>query len=180
MRKQIINHITVAILLLGINVNAQSFYDFTVLDIDGNEFALAQLKNKKVMVVNVASECGLTPQYEQLEAIYNKYKDENFIIIGFPANNFKEQEPGTNEEIKEFCSVNFGVTFPLMAKISVKGDDMAPLYQWLTNKELNRFDNSTVKWNFQKYLINEEGELVNVLNPMVKPDSKKIISWIEE
>jgi glutathione peroxidase len=156
-----------------------SFYDYTVTDIDGNPFALSQLKGKKVMVVNVASKCGFTPQYEQLEALYQKYKDQNFVIIGFPANNFKEQEPGTEEEIKSFCTLNYGVTFPLMSKISVKGDDMAPLYHWLTERDLNGSSNSTVKWNFQKYLVDENGQLVEVLNPWISPDKKKIAKWIE-
>jgi len=166
-------------LLLVTGITAQNFYDYTVVDIDGNKFPMSQLEGKKVMVVNVASECGLTPQYEQLEAIYKIYEDSNFVIIGFPANNFKEQEPGSNEEIKKFCTLNYGVTFPMMAKISVKGDDMAPIYKWLTQKELNGFDDSSVKWNFQKYLINEEGKLEQVINPWVKPDNKKIVRWIE-
>ncbi|MFK5857118.1 MAG: glutathione peroxidase [Bacteroidota bacterium] len=165
---------------MGIGAQAQSFYDFTVEDIDGNTFAFEQLKGKKVMVVNVASKCGLTPQYEQLEVLFQQYQDSNFVIIGFPANNFKKQEPGTNEEIKEFCTLNYGVTFPMMAKISVKGDSIAPIYEWLTQKDLNGFDNSSVKWNFQKYLISEDGKLQHVINPWVKPDNKKIISWIEE
>lgn len=166
--------------LLTFTMSAQtSFYDYTVTDIDGNPFALSQLKGKKVMVVNVASKCGFTPQYEQLEALYQKYKDQNFVIIGFPANNFKEQEPGTEEEIKSFCTLNYGVTFPLMSKISVKGDDMAPLYHWLTERDLNGSSNSTVKWNFQKYLVDENGQLVEVLNPWISPDKKKIAKWIE-
>lgn len=166
-------------LLIGISLSAQSFYDFTVKDIDGNDYPLSQLRGKKVMVVNVASECGLTPQYEQLQQVYQKYIDSNFVIIGFPANNFKSQEPGSNEEIREFCTVNFGVTFPMMSKISVKGDSIAPLYKWLTTKELNGFENSNVKWNFQKYLISENGDLEMVVSPLKKPDSDKIIEWIE-
>lgn len=166
--------------LLTFTLSAQNaFYDFTVTDIDGNPYALSQLKGKKVMVVNVASKCGFTPQYEQLEALYQKYKESNFVIIGFPANNFKEQEPGTNEEIKSFCTLNYGVTFPMMGKISVKGDDMAPLYLWLTEKELNGVSNSSVKWNFQKYLINEQGVLEDVINPWVTPESDSIAKWIE-
>jgi len=157
-----------------------SIYDFTIKDIDGNEFALKQLKGKKVMIVNVASKCGFTPQYEQLEQIYETYKDKNFVIIAFPANNFKEQEPGSNEEIKEFCTLNYGVSFPVMAKISVAGDDIHPLYKWLTTKDLNGTSNSSVKWNFQKYLIGEDGKIEEVINPWVKPDSKKIIKWIEK
>jgi glutathione peroxidase len=159
---------------------SQSFYDFTVKDIDGNDFSFAALKGKKVMLINVASKCGFTPQYEELEALYKKYKDHDFVIVAFPANNFKEQEPGTNAEIKSFCSLEYGVTFPMMAKISVKGDDMAPVYQWLTNKDLNHKTNSSVKWNFQKYLIGREGKLEFIINPWIKPDSKKIVKWIEE
>lgn len=159
---------------------SQSFYDLTVKDIDGNDFAFAQLKGKKVMVVNVASKCGFTPQYEDLQALYEKYKDSNLVIIGFPANNFKEQEPGNNEEIKSFCSLEYGVTFPMMEKISVKGEDMAPIYQWLTNKALNNKTNSSVKWNFQKYLVSAKGDLEYVINPWVDPDNNKIIKWIEE
>jgi len=163
---------------LGSILNAQSFYDFTVKDIDGSNYSFEQLKGKKVMVVNVASKCGFTPQYEQLEELYQQFKDSNFVIIAFPSNNFKEQEPGTNEEIKEFCSLNYGITFPIMAKISVKGDSIAPIYNWLTQKKLNGFDNSSVKWNFQKYLIGKVGAIDYVINPWVKPDNKKIINWI--
>ena len=165
--------------LLTFAMSAQSaFYDFTVTDIDGNPYALSQLKGKKVMVVNVASKCGFTPQYEQLEALYQTYKDSNFVIIGFPANNFKEQEPGTNEEIKSFCTLNYGVTFPMMGKISVKGDDMNPLYQWLTQKSKNGVLDSEVSWNFQKYLIDEKGNLVKMVEPKVKPNDEQILSWI--
>lgn len=179
MHKTLNLYILSMILLIVTSAHSQSFYDFTVNDIDGNSYSFSQLKGKKVMIVNVASKCGFTPQYEQLESLYKQYKDSNFIIIAFPANNFKEQEPGTNEEIKEFCSVNYGVTFPVMAKISVKGDNIAPIYSWLTQKKLNGFDNSSVKWNFQKYLINGEGKLEHVINPWVKPDNKKIIKWIQ-
>jgi len=170
------------ILLLAttLTLSAQSaFYDFEVNDIDGNPFKFSQLKGKKVMIVNVASKCGFTPQYEQLEKLYKDYQDEGFVIIGFPANNFKEQEPGTNEEIKSFCTLTYGVTFPIMEKISVNGDDMSPVYQWLTEKDLNGVSNSSVKWNFQKYLISPEGVLEDVVNPWVKPDTAKIINWIE-
>lgn len=167
------------VLLISFSVVAQSFYDYTVLDIDSNDYALSQLKGKKVMIVNVASECGLTPQYKHLEALYRKYKDDNFVIIGFPTNDFMKQEPGTNKEIKEFCSNKYDITFPLMSKITVKGDEIEPLYQWLTQKQLNGFDDSKVKWNFQKYLISEDGRIEKVINPMVKPNNDKIIRWIE-
>lgn len=170
------------ILLLSLlplfSIAQQSFYDFTVDDIDGNAFSFEQLRGKKVMVVNVASKCGLTPQYKELQELYETYQDSNFIIIGFPANNFKKQEPGTNEEIKSFCTLEYGVTFPIMAKISVKGDDMHPVYKWLTMKALNGKTESSVKWNFQKYLINEKGELEQVINPMIKPNNSKITDWI--
>lgn len=156
-----------------------SFYSYTVKDIDGNPYSMDQLKGKKVMVVNVASKCGYTKQYEQLQAIYEKYGGEDFVIIGFPANNFLKQEPGTNEEIKEFCTLNYGVTFPMMSKISVKNDDQAEIYKWLTSKELNGVEDSKVKWNFQKYLINAEGELEKVFPPGTKPDDEEIIDWIE-
>ena len=153
-------------------------YDFKVKDIDGNEFDMAQLKGKKVMIVNVASRCGLTPQYEQLQELYQEYAQNGLVIIGFPANNFREQEPGTNEEIKEFCSKNYGVTFPIMAKISVSGEDMAPVYQWLTQKLQNGKIDQEVTWNFQKYLINENGLVADVVMPRESPKSEKILNWL--
>lgn len=157
----------------------KSFYDFTVEDIEGNKFDLADLKGKKVLVVNTASKCGLTPQYEQLQKIYDTYGGEDFTIIGFPANNFSNQEPGSNEDIALFCERNYGVTFPIMSKISVKGDDMHPLYQWLTQKSKNGVLDSEVGWNFQKYLIDEEGRLVKMWEPKVKPDDEQIVSMIK-
>jgi glutathione peroxidase len=160
------------------NSHAQSVHQFKVDDIDGNIFDLSSLKGKKVMIVNTASKCGLTPQYEQLEAVYNMYKDSNFTIIGFPANNFMGQEPGSNEEIAEFCLKNYGVSFPMMSKISVKGKDMHELYQFLTESDLNGLEDNDVKWNFQKYLIDEEGKLVKVINPTTLPDDQEIIDWI--
>jgi glutathione peroxidase len=157
----------------------QSFYDFTVKDIEGNDFDMASLKGKKVLVVNTASKCGLTPQYEGLEALYKKYGGDKFVIVGFPANNFLSQEPGTNDEIAAFCERNYGVSFPMMAKISVKGDDMAPIYHWLTEKAQNGTTDSSVAWNFQKYMIDENGRLVDYASPKTKPDDPKIVSWIE-
>ncbi len=156
----------------------KTLYDFTVKDIDGNDFSLASLQGKKVLVVNVASKCGLTPQYEQLQELYEKYRYLNFVIIGFPANNFMGQEPGTNEEIKEFCTANYGVTFPMMEKISVKGKDQAPLYKWLTNKSENGVLDQEVTWNFQKFMVDEEGHLVDVVLPKESPMSDKIVNWI--
>lgn len=167
------------ILLLSMAIQAQSdFYNFKVTDIDGNPYSFENLRGKKVMIVNVASKCGHTPQYEELQAIYKKYGNDNFVIVGFPANNFLSQEPGTDEEIKTFCTKNYGVEFPMMSKISVKGNDMDPVYQWLTSKDQNGVMDSKVKWNFQKYLIDENGHLVKVVSPGTKPDDKEIIDWI--
>jgi glutathione peroxidase len=158
----------------------QSIYQFKVEDLSGNTFDFASLKGKKILIVNTASKCGYTPQYEQLEVIYNKYKNKNLVIIGFPANNFMWQEPGTNAEIATFCKSKYGVTFPMMAKISVKGKDMHPIYQFLTQKKLNGVLDSKVEWNFQKYLINEKGQLEQVYMSGVKPNDEKIINWIEK
>lgn len=160
-------------------MKTQNIYQFKVKDIEGNEFDFATLKGKKIMVVNTASECGLTPQYEQLQKVYSEYKDKNFVIVGFPANNFGAQEPGSNKEIKTFCTKNYGVTFPMMEKISVKGDDMHPLYHFLTEKSKNGLEDNQVEWNFQKYLINEKGELDNVISPRVLPNDKEITDWIK-
>jgi glutathione peroxidase len=155
-----------------------SIYDFKVEDIEGNPFDFSNLKGKKVLIVNTASKCGNTPQYEQLEELYEMYGGDNFTIIGFPANNFGNQEPGSNEEIAEFCERNYGVTFPMMSKISVKGDDIHPLYQWLTQKSRNGVMDSEVTWNFQKYMIDENGKLVGKIDPKVKPDDEKIVGWV--
>jgi len=157
----------------------KSFHDFVVKDIDGNDYALSNLKGKKVLVVNTASKCGFTPQYEDLQKLYEKYKSSNFVIIGFPANNFMSQEPGTNSEIKEFCSITYSVSFPMMSKISVKDDDIHPLYQWLTSKEENGVMDSKVKWNFQKYMIDENGKLIDVAYSRTNPLDEQIVNWIE-
>lgn len=158
----------------------KTFHDFRVESLDGKEFDLSSLKGKKVMVVNTASKCGLTPQYEELETLYENYKGENFVIIGFPANNFAGQEPGSNEEIAEFCQKNYGVSFPMMGKISVKGKDQHPLYQWLTRKEENQTGDFEVKWNFHKFLIDENGNLVKDIDPRTSPGDAEIINWIKE
>ncbi|MFA5327005.1 MAG: glutathione peroxidase [Prolixibacteraceae bacterium] len=168
------------IIFSSVVYSQKSFYDFKVKDIDGKEFDLSSLKGKKVMVVNTASKCGNTPQYEILESLYKQYGNQNFVIIGFPANNFGAQEPGSNSEIQEFCTKNYGVTFPMMSKISVKGEDMAPLYKWLTSKSQNGVEDSEVTWNFQKYLIDENGKLVDVVAPKTKPNDEKILSWIQK
>lgn len=157
----------------------KNFHDYTVKSIDGKDFALSSLKGKKVLVVNVASKCGLTPQYKELQELYDRYKDRNFVIIGFPANNFMGQEPGTNEEILSFCTLKYDVTFPMMEKISVRGKEAAPIYQWLTKKELNGKEDAKVTWNFQKFMIDEEGNWVDYVSPKTSPLTDKIISWIE-
>jgi glutathione peroxidase len=154
------------------------FYEFKVKTLEGETFDFATLKGKKVLIVNTASKCGYTPQYKDLEVLYQKYGGENFVIVGFPANNFMNQEPGSSEEIREFCTKNYGVTFPMMDKISVKGKDMHPLYQWLTLKSKNGVMDSEVKWNFQKYLIDEKGNLVDVLYSKESPVSEKVTSWL--
>jgi glutathione peroxidase len=157
----------------------ETIYQFKVEDLSGDTFDFASLKGKKVMIVNTASKCGLTPQYKDLEAIYKEYKDKGFVIVGFPANNFASQEPGTNKEIETFCQQNYGVTFPMMDKVSVKGDDMAEVYKFLTQKSKNGLQDSDVEWNFQKYLINEKGELVKVIKPKTLPTDPEVINWIK-
>jgi glutathione peroxidase len=164
---------------LANSASESSIYGFTIKDIEGNNFPLSSLKGKKIMIVNVASKCGNTPQYAQLQDLYDKYRHENFIIVGFPANNFGAQEPGTNTEIKEFCSVNYGVTFPMMSKISVKGDDIAPVYKWLTTQAENGVADAEVTWNFQKFLIDEQGHWVKTIAPGTSPRSEEVIAWIE-
>ncbi len=157
-----------------------SIYDFSVIDIDGKEISMSQFKGKKMLIVNVASKCGNTPQYEGLERLYKKYGSEKFVVVGFPANNFMGQEPGSNEDIKEFCTSTYQVTFPMMGKISVKGKDKAPIYQWLTQKEMNGVMDAEVTWNFQKFMIDENGQLVGMVKPGVEPETEEIIGWLEK
>ncbi len=155
-----------------------NFHSFKTKTIDGKTFDMASLKGKKVLVVNTASKCGLTPQYEDLQALNEKYGGDKFVIIGFPANNFLKQEPGTNAEIRQFCTENFQVTFPMMQKISVKGDDIDPIYKWLTTKALNGKMDADVSWNFQKFMIDEKGNLVDMASPRTKPMDDQIVKWI--
>jgi glutathione peroxidase len=166
-------------LIIPVTMIAQSseFHDFRVKTLEGDEFNFSTLKGKKVLIVNTASKCGYTPQYEDLQTLHEQY-GKNLVIIGFPANNFANQEPGTALEIRQFCTDKYEVTFPLMEKISVKGDDIHPLYKWLTSKELNGVMDSEVKWNFQKYLVDENGKLVDVLYSKEKPGSEKVITWL--
>lgn len=158
---------------------SQSIYDYKVETLSGETFDFSTLKGKKIMIVNTASKCGYTSQYEQLEAIYKQYKNKGFVVIGFPSNDFMKQEPGTNDEIAAFCQKNYGVSFPMMDKVSVKGKEMAPIYSFLTKKSFNKLEDNEVGWNFQKYLINEKGQLVRVVKSGVSPNDPSIIKWIE-
>ncbi|MCL2283895.1 MAG: redoxin domain-containing protein [Fibromonadales bacterium] len=157
-----------------------NFHDFVVKDIKGEDYPLSNCKGKKVLVVNTASRCKYTPQYAGLQMLYDRYKDKNFTIIAFPANNFGAQEPYSNEEIAGSCSVNYGISFPLMAKISVEGPDAIPLFKWLTNKAENGVASVGIGWNFRKFLIDENGRWIKSLPSNVSPDSEEIVEWIEQ
>jgi glutathione peroxidase len=156
----------------------QTVHQFTMETLEGDQFDFSSLKGKKIMIVNTASKCGLTPQYKDLQVLYEQYGSEKFVIVGFPANNFMKQEPGTNEEIVAFCERNYGVSFPMMAKIDVKGNDIHPIYEFLTNKNKNGVMDSKVTWNFQKFLINEEGVVEKMIDPRTLPDDPEVIEWI--
>ena len=158
----------------------KSIYDFTMNSIDGKATPLSSLKGKVVLLVNVASRCGFTPQYSALESVYEKYKGRGFVIVGIPANNFGSQEPGTNEEIKTFCSTKYNVTFPMMAKVSVKGGDITPLYQYLTDKTANPQTGGEIQWNFTKFLVGPDGKTVARFEPNVTPDDPQVTSAIEK
>jgi glutathione peroxidase len=158
----------------------KSIYDFTMNSIDGKPTPLAGYKGKVVLLVNVASRCGYTPQYTALESTYEKYKGRNFVIVGIPANNFGSQEPGTNEEIKTFCSTKYNVTFPMMAKVSVKGDDITPLYSYLTDKAANPSTGGEIQWNFTKFLVGADGKIVARFEPKVTPDDPQVTAAIEK
>jgi len=157
----------------------ESIYQFKVEDINGNQFDFSTLAGKKIMIVNTASKCGFTPQYKDLQMLYEKYKDKNFIIVGFPSNDFLWQEPGSNQDIAAFCQKNYGVTFPMMAKITVTGRKKHPLYKFLTEKSKNGLEDSKVKWNFQKYLIDNQGFLYKKFASSTNPMDKEITEWIE-
>ena len=158
----------------------ETIHQFEITDLSGKKFDMSSLKGKKVMIVNTASKCGLTYQYEILEKLYNEYKSDDFVIVGFPSNNFLWQEPGSNEDIAKFCLENYGVSFPMMEKISVRGSAMHPLYKFLTEKDRNGYKDSSVKWNFQKYLVDEKGEFVDYFYSTTKPMSIKITSVIKQ
>ncbi len=157
-----------------------SFHDLSATDINGKTISFSEFKGKKVLVVNTASECGYTKQYAQLQELYDTYKDKGLVIIGFPCNDFGGQEPGSEAEIAAFCEKNFGVTFPLMSKISVKGDDMSPVYKWLISKEQNGVLDAKVKWNFHKFLIDEQGRMVADYGSGTKPLDDEILSWLDK
>lgn len=156
-----------------------SIYNLTVTDIDGKPTPLSQFRGKVLLVVNVASRCGYTPQYEQLQALYSRYRDRGLVVVGFPANNFMEQEPGSNQEIKEFCTRKYNVSFPMMSKISVKGADQAPLYQYLTDIVKNPTYGGEIKWNFTKFLIDRNGMIVNRFEPKTEPGDAEVVAAIE-
>jgi glutathione peroxidase len=158
-----------------VNTSQPDIYAFKVEALDGDIIDFAAYKGKKILIVNTASECGYTPQYKELQALYEKFKDK-LVIVGFPANNFGGQEPGSNTEIKTFCEKNYGVSFPMAAKISVKGDDMAPLYKWLTSKAENGVLDAEIRWNFNKFLIDENGKMVAYFPSKVSPMSEEIIN----
>ncbi|NNE56251.1 MAG: glutathione peroxidase [Flavobacteriales bacterium] len=165
--------------MLNTQSDTMTLHNFKVNDIDGKPFDLAALKGKKVMVVNVASECGYTPQYTQMQELYEQFGGDEFTIVAFPANNFGAQEPGTEAEIKSFCQKNYGVTFPVMSKISVIGEDQHELYKFLTTKELNGVSDHEVRWNFHKFLIDENGRVVRDVSTSTLPTDESIITWIE-
>jgi glutathione peroxidase len=158
---------------------ASNVYEFTMNSIEGQPMPLAKFEGKVMLIVNVASKCGFTPQYEGLEAIYEKYKSQGFVIVGVPANNFMAQEPGTNEEIKTFCSTKYKVTFPLYSKVSVKGQDKAPLYQFLTDTGANPKTGGEIKWNFTKFLVDRNGKVIARFESAVKPESPEVTAAIE-
>jgi glutathione peroxidase len=167
-------------LLAGDAPKTASIYDFIVKDIDGKDIKLSQYQGKVLLIVNVASKCGSTPQYEGLQKLYMQFKDKGFVVLGFPANNFNDQEPGSNEQIKEFCSTTYGVTFPMFSKISVKGDDIHPLYQYLTSGKDNSELAGEISWNFNKFLVDPSGKVVARFATSDKPESEKVISAIQQ
>ncbi len=155
-----------------------SIYQYTATSIEGTEIQFESFRGKKILIVNTASQCGLTPQFKALQELYDAYKDKGLLIIGFPSNDFAKQDPGTNVEIKSFCQQNYGVSFLMMEKISVKGANIHPIYKWLTKKSENGLMDSRMRWNFQKYLIDENGHLVDKVAPWRKPNCRKILKWL--
>src|SRR5438270_4610613 len=169
--------IALVALLVSTLLTASSIYDFKVDGLSGGSIDFSKFKGKKIMIVNTASKCGNTPQYAELEQLYEKYKDK-LVIVGFPANNFGAQEPGTNSEIKEFCTKNYGVTFPMAAKVSVKGDDIAPIFQYLVGEAKKLGYDDPIKWNFTKFLVDEHGKLITVIHNQTKPMSDEVLKYL--
>lgn len=190
MENKFIVNLTVIFLILNGSCSARktektmstntSIYDFTMTTIDGTAVPLSNYHGQVMLIVNTASQCGFTPQYKGLQKLYETYKDKGFMILGFPANNFMRQEPGTDSEIKDFCQLNYGVTFPMFSKISVRGKEIHPLYTYLTKKETNPDFNGSVKWNFTKFLINKNGKIINRYKPKIKPEDPQVTSAIEK
>lgn len=181
MKKTLTAAVVIAFSLIAVcsrSVRAgESIYDFTMKDINGETVALSSFKGKEVLIVNTASKCGFTPQYKSLEALYEKYKDQGLVILGFPANNFKNQEPGTNDDIKSFCLLNYSIKFPMFSKISVAGEDMDPLYQYLTAK--SGFD-GPITWNFNKFLVNSEGKVIARFDTKTDPLDPAVLETVEK
>ena len=176
---KILSILITLILGIGMNINSDSIFDYKMKDIDGKEVSLDKYKGKVILVVNVASKCGYTPQYEGLQKLYETYKDDGLVILGFPANNFNGQEPGSDEEIKQFCTLNYGVEFPMFSKVSVKGEDQAELFSFLTQAQNPDFTGD-IKWNFEKFLINKEGDLIRRFRSNIEPESDEIVSAVTE
>ena len=164
-------------LLLSVTLAGSPIYEFKAPGLDGNTINFNDFKGKKILIVNTASKCGLTPQYKDLQELYDKHKDK-LVIVGFPANNFREQEPGTNVEIAEFCKKNYGVTFPIAEKVSVKGDDIAPIFKYLLAEAAKKGINDPITWNFTKFLLDEKGELITVFAPKTKPTSEEVLKYL--
>lgn len=176
--KYILTLLTIVLMSAFTPTDNGSIHSFKVKSIEGGIIDFSEFKGKKILVVNTASKCGYTPQYEALQKVYDEYKDK-LVIVGFPANNFGGQEPGSDEEIQEFCKARFGVKFPLAGKVSVKGEDMAPIYQWLTSKAKNGVLDAEIKWNFNKFLLDENGKMIAYFESKVKPDSEEILKYVK-
>ena len=174
----LLNYISLPVIFKG--QASSSIHTFTANTITGKPLSFDTFKGKKILIVNTASKCGLTPQYKELQELYLKYKDSGLVIIGFPSNDFAKQEPRSNSDINSFCEINYGVSFLMMEKISVKGNNIHPIYKWLTSKRENGVMNSTVKWNFQKYMVDENGYLVDMVIPWKKPTCRKILKWLNK
>ena len=176
--KYLLTLVAVAVLSAFTMKAGPTIHAFKVKSIEGGTIDFAKFKGKKILIVNTASKCGYTPQYEALEKVYEEYKDK-LVVVGFPANNFKEQEPGSDAEIEEFCKARYGVKFPLSSKVSVKGEDTAPIYKWLTTKSENGVLDATITWNFNKFLLDENGKMIAYFPSNVKPDSEEILKYLK-